>query len=71
MRGNAHTNTVEGFFGLLKRGITACVNTLARAISRSTAMSSAFAPMQASDAQRAGMLVAAAEGKRLTYKQPA
>lgn len=72
VRGTAHTNTVEGFFGLLKRGINGVYHHvgkghLHRYVDEFTFRYNARG---VSDGQRATLLVAGAEGKRLTYKQP-
>lgn len=72
-RGDVHTNTVEGFFSLLKRGITGIyhhVGTghLHRYVDE---FSFRYDTRKMSDAERAELTVQGAEGKRLTYKQPA
>jgi hypothetical protein len=73
VRGEAHTNTVEGFFGLLKRGVNGVYHHVSREHFARYCDEFAFRyeNRKASDGQRAQMLVAKAEGKRLTYKQPA
>jgi transposase-like protein len=72
VRGNVHTNTVEGFFGLLKRGIIGSFHHvskghLGRYIDE---FSFRYNARTVTDGERAAMLVAAAEGKRLTFAQP-
>jgi transposase-like protein len=73
--GDVHTNSVEGFFALLKRGIVGTFHHVSRghlhrycdefAFRYSTRTALGF-----NDEDRAKQLVLAAEGKRLTYKQP-
>lgn len=75
VRENVHTNTVEGFFSLLKRGITGTFHHVSKghlhrycdefAFRYSTRVALGF-----NDMDRAALLVLGAEGKRLTYKQP-
>lgn len=72
-RGHVHTNTVEGFFSLLKRGIFGTFHHVSKAHLARYCDEFAFrySARQVNDAERAGLLVLNAEGKRLTYKQPA
>ncbi len=72
VRGNVHTNTVEGFFGLLKRGIVGSFHHVSRGYLARYVDEFAFRynARKISDGERAALLVAGAEGKRLTYKQP-
>jgi transposase-like protein len=72
VRGDVHTNTVEGFFGLLKRGIVGSfhhvsVGHLGRYCDE---FSFRYNHRAISDGERAGLIVAGAEGKRLTYREP-
>lgn len=72
VRGDVHTNTVEGFFGLLKRGIIGSFHHvskghLARYIDE---FAFRYNNRTISDGVRAGLLIAQTEGKRLTYKEP-
>jgi len=73
VRENAHTNTVEGFFGLLKRGITGVYHHVSRGHLQRYCdeFSFRYENRKLSDGKRANLLVQGAEGKRLTYKQPA
>lgn len=73
VRGTDHTNTVEGFFGLLKRGINGTFHHVSRGHLTRYCDEFAFRyeNRKASDGERAKMLVGRAEGKRLTYQQPA
>jgi transposase-like protein len=72
VRGNTHTNTVEGFFGLLKRGVNGVYHHVSRGHLGRYCDEFAFRyeHRMTTDAQRANLLVMGAEGKRLTYKQP-
>ncbi len=73
VRGNVHTNTVEGFFSLLKRGINGVYHHVGKGhLSKyCDEFSFRYDARKVSDATRAELLVWGAEGKRLTYKQPA
>jgi hypothetical protein len=72
VRGNVHTNTVEGFFGLLKRGLVGSFHHVSKGhLSRYIdEFSFRYNARKISDGERAAMIVAGAEGKRLTYAQP-
>jgi hypothetical protein len=75
VRENAHTNTVEGFFSLLKRGIMGTFHHVSKGHLHRYCDEFAFRysnriALGVSDDDRARMLVLAGEGKRLTYKQP-
>jgi transposase-like protein len=75
VRGNVHTNTVEGFFSLLKRGINGAFHHVSKGHLHRYCSEFEFrynhrAGLGVSDGQRAAALVLGAEGKRLTYKQP-
>jgi transposase-like protein len=72
VRGNTHTNTVEGFFGLLKRGVNGVYHHVSRGHLGRYCDEFAFRyeNRKVSDGERAKKLVKGAEGKRLTYKQP-
>jgi transposase-like protein len=69
--GDVHTNTVEGFFGLLKRGIIGSFHHVSRGhLARyCDEFSFRYNSRKVTDGERAAMLVAGAEGKRLTYRQ--
>lgn len=73
VRGDVHTNTVEGFFSLLKRGINGTFHHVSKGhLSRYVdEFSFRYNARKVSDAERAKLLVRSSEGKRLTYKQPA
>jgi transposase-like protein len=72
VRGNVHTNTVEGFFGLLKRGLAGSFHHVSKGhLSRYIdEFSFRYNARHVSDGERAALLVSGAEGKRLTYAQP-
>jgi hypothetical protein len=76
VRGEVHTNTAEGFFSLLKRGINGVYHHVGRGHVHRYCSEFAFRynnriKLGVDDGQRAAKLVLGAEGKRLTYKQPA
>jgi transposase-like protein len=73
VRGPAHTNTVEGFFSLLKRGITGVYHHVGKGhLNRyCDEFSFRYNLRHVSDGDRANAVVKGADGKRLTYKQPA
>lgn len=73
VRGNVHTNTAEGFFSLLKRGITGVYHHVGKGHLGRYCDEFAFRYeyRKAEDGGRARLAVLGAEGKRLTYKQPA
>jgi hypothetical protein len=73
VRGDVYTNTVEGFFSLLKRGVNGTFHHVSKEHLHRYCDEFAFRyeNRKVSDGKRAQMLVAKAEGKRLTYKQPA
>lgn len=76
VRGNVHTNTAEGVFSLLKRGITGSFHHVSKGHLHRYCDEFAFryntrTALGYTDAQRAAELVLGGEGKRLTYKQPA
>lgn len=73
VRGEIHTNTVEGFFSLLKRGINGVYHHVSRGHLPRYCDEFAFRyeHRKQNDGERAATLVGMAEGKRLTFKQPA
>lgn len=72
VRADVHTNTVEGFFSLLKRGINGVYHHVGRGHLDRYCDEFAFRyeHRHISDGARAEKLVVGAEGKRLTYRQP-
>jgi transposase-like protein len=73
VRGRVHTNTVEGFFSLLKRGIVGTFHHIGTGHLDKYLNEFAFrySWRHVSDGERAQQLFNGTEGKRLTYKQPA
>jgi transposase-like protein len=76
VRGKIHTNTVEGFFSLLKRGINGSFHHVSKAhlfryVDEFTFRHNTRMALGFNDSDRAAMLVLKAEGKRLTYKKGA
>jgi transposase-like protein len=73
VRGNAHTNTVEGFFSLLKRGIYGVYHHVGKGHLHRYCdeFSFRYSARALDDGERSALMVAGAEGKRLTYRQPA
>jgi hypothetical protein len=75
VRGTAHTNTAEGFFSLLKRGIKGSFHhvskgRLFRYVDEFCFRYNNRIALGVNDGMRAAKMVRGAEGKRLTYKQP-
>jgi transposase-like protein len=72
VRGDAHTNTVEGWFDLLKRGVTGTFHHVSDQHLDCYVDEFVFRynRREVSDAQRAVMAVKGIEGKRLYYKKP-
>lgn len=70
VRGIAHTNTVEGFFGLIRRGLTGTYHHVGAGHLWRYCEEFCFRynSRNVSDAQRAALLMKATEGKRLTYR---
>ena len=70
--GFTHTNTIESHFALLKRGIVGTFHNISEAhLHRYLAEFDFRANTRdLTDAERAGMLLAGAKGKRLLYRQP-
>jgi transposase-like protein len=73
VRGDCHTNTVEGFFGLLKRGINGIYHHVGKGHVGRYVDEFVFRydTRKLTDAERAVLAVRGGDGKRLTYKQPA
>ena len=73
VRGDVYTNTCEGFFSLLKRGINGVYHHVGRGhLNRYVdEFSFRYNNRKVSDGARAGILVRGGDGKRLTYKMPA
>jgi transposase-like protein len=73
VRGDCHTNTAEGFFSLLERGITGVYHHIGKGHVGRYVDEFAFRydTRKITDDLRVELAVLGAEGKRLTYKQPA
>jgi hypothetical protein len=72
-KGPIHTNHVEGFFALLKRGIVGSFHHVSKGHLHRYCEEFAFlysnrSALGVSDGERAAKIVLGAEGKRLTYK---
>jgi hypothetical protein len=73
VRGDVHTNTVEGFFGVFKRGMRGTYQHcgeqhLQRYLEEFDFRYSNRAAMGVDDTERAARAIRGAEGKRLTYQ---
>src|ERR1700752_3743153 len=73
VRGEIHTNTVEGYFSILKRGITGTYHHvspqhLKRYLAEFDFRYNERAALGMDDAQRANKTLAGIVGKRLTYR---
>ena len=73
VRGRVHTNTIDGFWSLFKRGIVGTFHHIGTEHLEKYADEFAFrySFRKVSDGQRAEHIFKGSEGKRLTYKQPA
>lgn len=74
-RGDAHTNTVEGFYSIFKRGMKGTYQHcgkqhLHRYVAEFDFRYSNRASLKISDTERAARILKGAEGKRLTYRRP-
>ena len=75
VRGDAYTNTVEGYFSILKRGITGVYHSVSEAhlhryLAEFDFRYSNRSKLGVEDAERAARALKGAEGKRLMYNQP-
>jgi transposase-like protein len=75
VRGDVHTNTVEGYFSILKRGITGTYHHvsqqhLKRYLAEFDFRYSNRAKLGIDDERRAAALAVGIKGKRLTYRRP-
>jgi transposase-like protein len=73
--GLAHTQTVESFFAIIKRGITGSFHSVSEQHLQRYVDEFAFrwntrSSLGIEDAERASLIVKAAVGKRLTYRRP-
>lgn len=75
MRGDAHSNTAEGFFAVFKRGIYGTFHSISEAHLHRYLAEFDFryghrAALGVDDVTRAEELLRGAAGKRLMYRQP-
>jgi hypothetical protein len=73
--GFVHTNTIENYFSILKRGITGVYHHVSEAhlhryLAEFDFRHSNRSGLGVEDTERASKAIAGAEGKRLTYQQP-
>jgi hypothetical protein len=74
-RGDVHTNTLEGFFSIFKRGLVGVYQHMDKAhldryLAEFDFRMNTRAKLGISDTQRTALAVAGAKGKRLTYRRP-
>ena len=74
MRGDAHSNTAEGFFSILKRGVTGTFHHISEAhlhryLAEFDFRYSNRSALGVEDTERAAKIIAQAGGKRLTYRR--
>lgn len=74
VRGDAHTNTLEGFFSIFKRGMKGVYQHCGKQHLHRYAAEFEFrynhcAALEIDDTQRANAIIKGAEGKRLTYRR--
>jgi hypothetical protein len=74
VRGNVHTNTVEGFYSIFKRGMKGVYQHCAekhlhRYLSEFDFRYSNRVALGVNDGERADIAIRGAAGKRLTYRQ--
>jgi transposase-like protein len=72
VRGDIHTNTVESYFAILKRGVTGVFHHVSREHMDKYLSEFAFRwnGRKMKDSERRDAAIRAAEGKRLTYRAP-
>jgi transposase-like protein len=75
VRGDAHTNTIEGYFSILKRGIVGTYHHvsqqhLKRYLAEFDFRYNERSALGVNDKERAGRLLKGIVGKRLTYRRP-
>jgi transposase-like protein len=75
VRGDAYTNTIEGYFSILKRGITGVYHHvspqhLKRYLAEFDFRYNNREALEIDDAERAKKAIEGVRGKRLTYRQP-
>jgi transposase-like protein len=75
VRGDVHTNTLEGFFSIFKRGLVGTYQHMDKAhldryLAEFDFRQNTRAKLGIDDVQRMGLAVQGAKGKRLTYRRP-
>jgi hypothetical protein len=75
VRGDAHTNTAEGFFSIFKRGVVGTYHHISathlhRYLAEFDFRYSHRIKLGIDDTERARLAIRGAVGKRLTYRQP-
>lgn len=72
-RGDVHSNTIEGFFSIVKRGINGIYHAVSKEhLHRYMAeFEFRYNNRDLEDGERTTAAIQAAEGKRLTYRTPA
>ena len=75
VRGDVHTNTIEGYFSIMKRGITGVYHHvsaqhLKRYLAEFDFRYNERSALDVTDAERATKAVQGVVGKRMTYQQP-
>lgn len=75
VRGDAHTNTIEGYFSIFKRGITGTYHHISqqhlkRYLAEFDFRYNEREALGVNDAERARKAIEGVRGKRLTYRQP-
>lgn len=75
VRGDVHTNTIEGYFSIFKRGMKGVYQHCGRQHLHRYAAEFEFrynnrTAHRVSDTERAALIIKGAEGKRLTYRRP-
>jgi hypothetical protein len=76
VRGDAHTNTAEGYFSILKRGVIGTYHHVSEAhlhryLAEFDFRYSHRVKLDIDDVERTRLAIPGAAGKRLTYRQPA
>ena len=71
-RGDVHTNTIEGFFSLLKRKVYGTHHAISKEHLHRYVSEAAFlySTRKVDDTARVGLAIKAGEGKRLVYREP-
>ncbi len=75
VRGDIHTSTIEGYFSIMKRGITGVYHHvspqhLKRYLAEFDFRLNERSGLEVTDAERTGKAIKGVVGKRMTYQQP-